>query len=485
MRSRGVLLLNNVAMKRFIKVTSWCVLFAFIAICAYYAVLNAAWLIGDDAMVIKHTGIGKLFYPSEYIWPESGRFFPFAYLMYNILPIFFDGWISPQIIYSFHSICFSVGMLLCMFLLIRVQNDNHDMWKYAIALLGTVFLGTRMYHGVVNCFSTVWFDTFTQPFTVLFFILFCQTKNNIYGLLSLLMIIWCTYCSEIGFALPLVLGICGLIFRWKEADYKEKTYYWLIVANATIFLLIYLLFIRTKTEISYDPSHGSGVTFLGNIIYIIRSQKLFWVAIPLICVRIWDVLYRKSHVTVYDILSLAAAGHCCACFILKLDWTLYYYRAYYFLIPSIIYYCNYYINSKATFTLMLVLASFYCSKIPNIIVTNQQERKSVEKFVSCIVDAIKNKNSVYWYAPNIGEANSFEFKFRDFTEDAIQACIGYELGNMDFRMIHIEDYNGDKGYYLLPIQNEEVKNGINAIIYSNGTFVTDETYRNIKLYRVD
>jgi hypothetical protein len=126
-------------MKRFIKVTSWCVLFAFIAICAYYAVLNAAWLIGDDAMVIKHTGIGKLFYPSEYIWPESGRFFPFAYLMYNILPIFFDGWISPQIIYSFHSICFSVGMLLCMFLLIRVQNDNHDMWKYAIALLGTVF----------------------------------------------------------------------------------------------------------------------------------------------------------------------------------------------------------------------------------------------------------------------------------------------------------------------------------------------------------
>ena len=57
-------------------------------ILAFLIIYNAGWIIGDDAIVIRHTGWGHFFNPADTVTPSAGRFYPLAYVIYNILPIF-------------------------------------------------------------------------------------------------------------------------------------------------------------------------------------------------------------------------------------------------------------------------------------------------------------------------------------------------------------------------------------------------------------
>lgn len=464
-----------------IKYGSWALMALLTIVCAFFIVHDAQWVIGDDAMILENIGMGKMFDLGYTIWPESGRFFPFAYQMYNVLPLVFDGYISAKVLYGFHAIHFVIGSILVMLLLLRVQEKEDGCWKYFIAVLGVLFLGARCFPGFMNCFSTTWHSYFTQSLLLLSFLLFYQRKSILWGLLSFGIVVWSTYCSEVSFVLPLTWGFCGLVLRWKTAEKQEKVFYWLLIVNAVVFLLVYYFGVRIHMVKSYDGAHGSGVTMMGNAINILYAQKFLWIAILLLCVRVWDVLVRKSEITIYDIFLLAAAGHCCGGFILKLNWVLYYNRAIYFALPAVVYYGNYYLKGKWTALIMFVFAVFYCAKIPQTTKAAVENRNNTIAFMNIVLPIA---DELVWYAPNVDNESENDMVARSWKKNALQVYLQYLKHDPTYTIRTLDTFDENESYYLTCPENEVLSVNGNRAIEQACCLVGRQDERDIKLYKV-
>ena len=468
------------------NVCPWIVFVSFIIITVYYIIANAQWLIGDDAIVISHTGIGKRFLCEDTIWPEAGRFFPFTYMMYNVLLIFFDSYISPLIHYIFHSICFVFSLLLMLKTLMIVQkNDNKRSLVFWISIIGTIFIGAKVYIGYINCFSTVWFDILVQILILFCALNFYVSKKWVYFILTLVFINYQCYTSEVGFVLPFSWGICGLLLRKNCIDKKERFLYYGMILSAIVFLLIYYFTVFINIEKMYDSSHGSGVTMLENAFQILFAQKFLWVALLLFCIRFYDIIWRKNKFTIYDLLLLLAAAHCCGGFILKLNWILYYNKAIIYSLPAVIYFSNYYLKPKWTLLLILCFALFYSAKIPNMIKHNQENRIDSFTFVNTLANKIQEGENVYWYEPLSLNDDLFENIQRDWIQQATEKYLWHVLEDSTFKFKTISEYNDEKGYVLICNENEILTPNSNEKITSNGDFIISQKERGLKLYKMN
>lgn len=466
-------------------VCPWIVFVSFIIITVYYIIANAQWLIGDDAIVISHTGIGKPFLCEDTIWPEAGRFFPFTYMMYNVLLIFFDSYISPLVHYIFHGICFIFSLFLMLKSLMVVQkNENKRSLVFWISIVGAIFIGARVYSGYINCFSTVWFDTLIQILILFSVLNFYVGKKWLYFILTLLFINYQCYTSEVGFILPLSWGICGFLLR-KDCIYKKERFlYYGMILSAIIFLLIYFFIVFINIEEMYDSSHGSGVIMLDNAFQMLFAQKFLWVALLLFCVRFYDIIWRKNKFTIYDLLLFVAAAHCCGGFILKLNWILYYNKAIIYSLPAVIYFSNYYLKPKLTLLIILCFALFYSAKIPNMIKQNKENRIDSFTFVNTLADKIKDGEDVYWYEPLPVNNDLFENDQRDWIQQATEKYLWYILKNPTFKFRTITEYNGETGYILISNKNNILAPNANEIIISNGEYVMSQKERGLQLYKM-
>ena len=59
--------MNNKKNEALIKTFFWTLWSIILMVCVYYIVKNAHWVIGDDAIVMEHTGSGIPFPPSHMI----------------------------------------------------------------------------------------------------------------------------------------------------------------------------------------------------------------------------------------------------------------------------------------------------------------------------------------------------------------------------------------------------------------------------------
>ena len=84
----------------------WAALACLLAVCVFFQIHNAQWLMGDEAIVFSHTGVGKAFSfrGFEGMITSYGRLYPFAYTFYNVLLPFYDGYIPPSAIYTLQGI---------------------------------------------------------------------------------------------------------------------------------------------------------------------------------------------------------------------------------------------------------------------------------------------------------------------------------------------------------------------------------------------
>ena len=459
---------------------------SFIIITVYYIIANAQWLIGDDAIIISHTGIGKQFLCSDTILPEAGRFFPLTYMMYNVLLIFFDNYISPFIHYILHGICFVISLLLILKVLMTIQkNENTRSLVFWIGVVGAIFIGARVYSGYINCFSTVWFSVLIQVLILFCALNFYVGKRWLYFILTLVFINYQCYTSEVGFVLPFSWGVCGLLLRKNCIDKKERFLYYGMILSAIIFLLIYYFTVFINIEEMYDSSHGSGVTMLENAFKMLFAQKFLWVALLLFCIRFYDIIWRKNKFTIYDLLLLVAAAHCCGGFILKLNWILYYNKAIIYSLPAVIYFSNYYLKPKWTLLLILCFALFYSAKIPNMIKQNQENRIDSFTFVKTLANKIQEGENVYWYEPSSLNNDLFENIQRDWIQQATEKYLWYILEDSTFKFKTISEYNDEKGYVLISNENEILTPNSNEKITSNGDFIIGQKERGLKLYKIN
>lgn len=444
--------MNKSTVEKVVPYIAWAFLILFLSICSYFVVHNAQWLIGDDAIVIRHTGFGHFFKPSDTIQPEIGRFFPFTYLQYNVLPLIINGNISATSVYIYQMIIMVLFAVIGFFLVLDILKERPSVWKYTIAFLITVFLVGRHYSDYVNCLSTSWFGSFVNILSVAFLYLYHKKGNLIYAVLAFIAFTYSSYCSEVNFVVPLTIGAGALALLWRRLSVKSKTFYSSLILSSVVFLVIYYFKVYIHTTSAYDGSHGTEVTFLGNTFHILLAQKFIWLIILVAIGRIYEIIRFKKEFTIYDVLILAAAGHCVGGFILKLNWVLYYNRAIIIALPSVIYFLNVWLKPKYLFAVALCFAAFYGIKIPKTITTSQRNRTDAYIFVKQLINCKKSDNQdIVFYYPQ-DETEDFNNELRDWIYSSLQTYIAYELNQEDFyieRISSLNDIETDNNYVIV------------------------------------
>ena len=232
-------------------------------ILAFLIIYNAGWIIGDDAIVIRHTGWGHFFNPADTVTPSAGRFYPLAYVIYNILPIF--QLYSVNAHFALHTLVFILFSAVSFWAAYKAIDAKQLAWQdYILVLSAGLVCIARAYCNFLDAYSTIWVD-----YTLVMIWALCSYyvhKNQsltamIVGLLS---VTWLTYCLETNFVFPLAYGIIGLLFMWKNSTKLEKAYHWSLVGVGVIFLLLYFFICFLHIEEAYDGAHGSEVTIIGN-----------------------------------------------------------------------------------------------------------------------------------------------------------------------------------------------------------------------------
>lgn len=471
--------------EKMIKYGSWAFMMLVTVLCAFFIVHNAQWIIGDDAIVMTYSGWGHWFPMSHTVIPESGRFFPLSYQMYNLYAPFFDGQMSAQAMYLFHAIIFALTVGACFWLMQDILKKREAIWRYGIALLATVFFIGRVFPAYMNCFSTAWFGTSLTVLMLLFAYLFYTRKKMGYGLAAWLIVVWITYTGENAFVLPLAWGACGLLLLWKKSTKWERAFHIGLVANAVIFLLVYIFFILLKIEIAYDGSHGTEVTFIGNMISILVAQKFLWIAAIVLCVRLWDVLKNKAEITFYDLFLLTAGAVCVGGFILKLNWVLYYNGAVLVALPAVVYYLNQYLKPYWTALIMLVFAGWYGIKVPQTIKEIDGQRDDCHQFLTVLAEQVEQGETVYFYMPGETNKEIFDVYWRDFIYDACQTFLRYYVVDKNLNIYAIAEFDESPGVYITMDISENLSPDGNQPIENIGVKIAHNEMRKLDAWIVE
>lgn len=476
--------MNKSTVEKYTPYIIWAFLVLFLSICSYFVVYNAQWLIGDDAIVIRHTGFGHFFKPSDTIQPEIGRFFPFTYLQYNILPLFSNGRISATTVYTYQMVIMVLFALFGFLLTLDILKEKPSSWKYPIAFLITVFLVGRHYSNYVNCFSTSWFGSFINIISISFLYLFHTRERISYAILSFIAFTYSNYCSEVHFIVPLVIGTGALILMRKKLTKKEKLFYLSLILSSIVFLLIYYFKVYIHITSAYDSSHGEEVSLLGNAFNMLFAQKFIWLIFFVALIRFFDIIKNKKGFNFYDILILAAAGHCVGGFILKLNWTLYYNRAIIIALPSVIYFLNIWLKPKYLCTVALCFAVFYGIKIPKAISVSQENRSESYYFVHSLTNLLDDGQRIVFYYPE-DETNDFNGVLRNWIYSSLQTYLAYELNqeNLFIKRISSIDAVDENSIVLSSDYNNLITTEGDKVFNDNYVPIISDKTRNLVVYK--
>lgn len=421
-----------------VKVLFWLCVLLLVAVGSYFIVHNAHWIIGDDFIIIRRTGIGKPFKFSDTIGPENGRFFPFAYLAYDLLLLPFSGKISPKCHYALQAVFFAVFVISFALLFLKLNKNQSEPSKHFIALLSTSLCVIVVYPLFLVCYTTSWCMYALLSLLLLFSYSFYENQKWVYGILALLCYNYCCYCLEVFFVLPLSIGVIALVFQ-KNKSVKEKTFDWLLVASAILYLVLYLVLVFPHIETAYDGSHGESVGVLKNAIRMMKEQKILVLAFIVLLYRIFEILNKKASWNYHDTMILAAGAYCCGCFLLKLNWTLYYNVPLLVCLPSFIYYLYYYLGEKSTILILVALLLFEGGDISKTIKQNQRNRKQSYSEMQKLSTRIDEVDDVYWYTPESDDV-SFNMVIRDWKYECICTYLGWMREEKDFELKKVSKF---------------------------------------------
>lgn len=402
--------MNNNKNEVLIKTIFWALWTIVLMVGAFFIVKNAHWVIGDDAIVMEHTGSGIPFPPSHMINKNVGRFCPLAYVAYNVLLLFSDGYISPKAHYVLEAVFFVIYAVAFTIMVLQMLKNQKPIWKYSIAFFVYLLCIGRAYPQYTECFATSWcYYTLMACFFVFSF-LFHEYRNWGWGIVAILFANVLCYSSELGFIMPLGIGGSALFFSWKTLSKKEKLFNSILVGSALLFLTIYLTFIVPYA--THYMTHVIDYSPIGNALRMLFAQKIVIVGFAVLLVRIGFVLKAKQPYEYFDAYLLTAFAYFCACAILELDWTLYYNPVALLCIPAILYYLVKYLKPQYALVLIAAMGLFYGMKIPKTIKHSQFHRVLVYTQVEKLTQAISSGIPCYWLSPDEEKNEDFDALLR-------------------------------------------------------------------------
>ena len=148
------------------------------------------------------------------------------------------------------------------------MNDNIAKWMSLLVLL--IFC-----QRVIEYFSSLWSTAGVSELLIVTFCLlfykYCMVheRKKIYGILSLIVLLYYTFCGELYMLIPLSIG-AALIWNRRKLDYMSVS----CLCFFLLFVVLYVFLVLPYTEKYYDGSHGSSETIFSNFIKELLHQKL-------------------------------------------------------------------------------------------------------------------------------------------------------------------------------------------------------------------
>lgn len=454
-----------------------------VGVLAFFIMYNAGWIIGDDAIVISHTGWGHFFNPADTVTPTAGRFYPLAYIIYNILPIL--GLHSVDAHFALHTLVFVLFSIVSLWICYKAIETKQVTWQDSILVLAaTIVCISRAYCNFLDAFSTIWVD-----YTLIIIWALCcyyvhAHQSKLALIIGILSVSYLTYCLETNFVFPLSYGIIGLLFTWNKSTKLEKTYLWSLIGVGIIFLVLYFFICFLHIENAYDGAHGQEITILGNAIKMFMAQKVLWLVLILVCWRAYCIFVKKEEFEFWDTILLTGCAYCCGCAIMKLNWVLYYSLASIFVVPAVVHYLHKYVGSKWAWIIMLALALFMFRKVPKYIKDNQNNRKETAGIIDIMENQYRSGNNLYWYAPEDDREWCFDMEQRAWLQSCLETVFAWQIEKEDYELQIIKSYEGQNGLYILPCENERLLPNINDTIISAGEVLKDGHMRTFTIVKV-
>lgn len=452
-------------------------------ILSFYIMYNAGWIIGDDAIVIGTTGWGHSFPLTTGIIPSAGRFYPLAYIIYNVLPLF--GLTSANAHFALHTVFFVLFCVLSFWAARSAINSKQLVWQdYVLVLSAGIVCIARSYYSFVDAFSTIWVEYSLGMIWALCCYYVHKRQSLAAVIIGLLSVTWLSYCMETYFVFPLIYGIIGLLFSWKNSTKLEKVYYWCLVGVGVVYLLLYFFICFLHIEEAYDGSHGADVTIIGNAIKMFIAQKVLWVVLILVCWRAYCIFVKKEEFEFWDTMLLSGCAYCCGCAVMKLNWVLYYSLASIFVVPAIVHYLHKYLGSKWAWLVMLGLALFNARKIPGYIKSNQKDRQESRETMELLETQYRNGETLYWYEPEYNGEKNFDYEMRSLLKGWLEIQFARQINEENYMFHRLQVFNKQPGVYILPCENNKLLPNINDTILSCGEILKEKCSRNIQIVKI-
>lgn len=439
-----------------------------ICIGAFFILYNAEWLIGDDSIACSHTGWGIPFRLKDFTIPDTMRFYPMAYMMYNVLV-----WIGAYSItahFALHAVVFTILMLVFVFLCRKsLTNESLSTWDYITIFAASAIMLSRVYSSFVTTRYTLWVDFFMLILWLLCTYYVHEKKNVLAAFFGLATMTYFVYCLEVNFVLPLGYGVCGLLFSWKRLSKIEKTYLFTMIGTAILYLVLYYILVYTHrgTEM-YDASHGANTTLLENAFKMFFAQKIFWVGLVLACARVYKIVKQGQEYIWYDSLLLASFGFYLGCCIMHLNHTIYFWIGSICMFPAVLHFLREYINPKWTACVFVLLTLIMCRRLPNNIKQSAKERVEATQLWELLNNKYLEGADFYYYSPHSDMVKTNDYVWRDQLEGCLQTLLRYKVNDKQLVINHIEIFNPEPGVYILPSQNDNLIPDANQVVMRTG-----------------
>lgn len=439
-----------------IAVAFWVTMVVFLGVCAYYMIHDAYWRIEDEAIVIAHTGMGKAFSPTGFDCMVDcyGRLYPFAYNLYNVLLLFHDGYISPTDHYILQSIALVVYALSFAAIALFLLKNQPIVCKYTTTFCFVAVCVARVYTEFITCYTGMWIVFMFLPVFLWSACKFEQTGKWVYGIISLLVINYISYCYETVFVIPLAMGGCSLLFNYKNLNKNRRLFDWFLVASGLLFLSLYVIIVLPRASHFYRIHHD--ISFLiKNAFKMFIAQKIYWIAIVVLVWRIVEIISKKSTYSFYDSMLLAAFAYFCGAAVLGLDFTYYYNVGSLTALVPILHFLIEKFKPHWGCVFMVCLAAFYCRKMPLMIKTFHKERTHAFSDVSNLSKYI-GKEDVFWYAPEYEDATNLWADLRSTMRWRLEVYLSW-LMHQDVHIKEREVFStAEKGIWLFPSENKKL-----------------------------
>ena len=439
------------------------------------------WTLDDSTIIQSTVGSGRMMHvydpPGYDLDAKSGRFFPLAYMHTNLVLLFTDGYISAKPLFILNLVMWIGFVLILFFLCYCVLNESLKSKVLAtwISLLVLLVICQRTFYNFTVLWTTFSIDNLLSVLFCVCFFHYLKSVGNrrlIFGLGALLTMAYFSFCIEVNVVLPFAVGL-GLLLAKKKNDY-------LTISSFIVFLLflaLYCTLIMPHAESYYDSSHGTDETILSNAIKMLLLQKLLILMFIILVYRVFRIVVKKDVMDpFYDILLLSGGGYTLGCFVLRLNWGLYYTIPIVFALPAMLKLLNFRTLRKGMVSgvVLLGISSYFVVKYPKLCRSIYDGKTKAYCDMTSFNQALEPEKTIVWYE----DETSPDCKY---AKCHVSRSLKHLKENENFELSSME--SGTKGVMVLMPQNTDITEleGRNA----NLVFVLKDKFEGLVLYRIE